>query len=73
MISCIITTSSVTYAMKGQQLLARYAVPSEVVKIDNDKRKKSGCAYGIKVACSAVDSALALLEKNAIPYSGIMR
>ena len=48
--TCILEVGSVTQAMKMQDLLTRYAIPSKITKTDSSSRR--GCVYALFYACS---------------------
>ncbi len=64
----VIVVGSVTYAMKGHNILAQHGFQSNVVRVYQSPNG-SGCGYGIYVPQS-IDRAEALLKQNGIPVSG---
>ncbi len=64
----VITTSSVTYAMKLQNQLRRKNIDSEVVKVDSSKTK-NGCTYGVKIHTRDIYEAVNILKQYNIAYS----
>ena len=60
-----------TYAMKGQQILAGRGIDSRIVKL-LPKQTKKGCSYGLELQCRFSQSAAALLRGSGIPYSEII-
>lgn len=71
MTQCIFAINSLTYAMKGQQVLHERAIWSQVVKIDSELTKK-GCAYGIQIECKNLNNVKNILMKYNIPFSEIL-
>ncbi len=66
----IIAVSSVTYAMKGADLLAKNKIKRRVSKLSPDKTKR-GCTYGISVNAYDVEDAARILRLGGINYSEI--
>ena len=48
--TCTLEVGSVTQAMKAQELLSRYAIPSNITKTDSSSRR--GCVYALSFSCS---------------------
>ena len=65
----LIVVSSVTYAMKGRDLLFRHGIRGYVERIP--KRGETGCGYGIYVPRGA-DAAERILRENRIRVLGRM-
>ena len=61
----IFTVSSITYAIKGQQLLQRYGVSSYITR-NQDYMGTKGCGYGLKVKKADPQWVQAVLEQNGI-------
>lgn len=68
---CIIAVSSITYAMKGMQLLNTNGIFSNIVKLPPTATRR-GCAYGIETNCQAIQKALILLSKDGVKYSEVV-
>lgn len=68
---CIISQSSITYAVKARDALADSALPSRIIKLD-PSRTRRGCAYGLEIDCRMVNSAALILDRRGIPYSEIV-
>ena len=66
----IIAVSSVTYAMKGAELLSKNKIKRRVSKLSPSKTKK-GCAYGIFVGVDDIEDAVRILKLGGINYSEI--
>lgn len=66
----IIAVNSVTYAMKGADLLAKNKIKRRVSKLSPDKTKR-GCTYGILVNASDIEDAVRILKLGGISYSEI--
>ncbi|HJB97954.1 MAG TPA: DUF3343 domain-containing protein [Candidatus Acutalibacter pullicola] len=65
----LIVVSSVTYAMKGRDLLFRHGIRGYVERIP--KTGETGCGYGIYVPRGA-DAAERILRENRIRVLGRM-
>lgn len=63
----MIVIGSVTYAMKGQRLLAHYGIHSSVERIYHSSDGR-GCGYGLYVP-SRTDDAERLLRQSGIPVA----
>ena len=61
---CKLSIGSVTYAEKAMRALARAAIYSEIVKLDNDKGH--GCVYGLEISCSQLENAKTVLRSAGI-------
>ena len=68
--NCTIAVNSVTYALKGADVLGRNKIRKRVVKLRADQTKK-GCSYGISVDEKDRDQSLSLLRQSGIPYSEV--
>ncbi len=66
----IIAVSSVTYAMKGSELLAKNKIKRRITKLKPDKTKR-GCAYGISVDSRDIEDAVRILRLGGVNYSEI--
>ena len=64
----LIMVSSVTYAMKGKELLKSYGIRAEVERTPKNSQSK-GCGYSLYVP-SKTDEAEQLLKKNGIKIIG---
>lgn len=62
---CIASFASQTYAIKAQKALSRAAIWGRVIKLDGEKSKR-GCAYGVEIPCSLLESAKKELERSRI-------
>ena len=67
----IFVLSSVTYAMKGRDLLAESGIPSVLTR-SAAIRKVRGCGYGLQVKSSLRERAEAILKKAGIALQGIV-
>ena len=56
---CTPETGSVTQAMKIQELLTRYAIPSKITKTDSSSRR--GCVYALSYSCSQTNNVNTIL------------
>lgn len=64
----LLTLSSITYAMKAQQVLSEYGISSYVERISREQRKSS-CGYALYVP-HRIDEAERLLIRNGIRVTG---
>lgn len=60
--------SSITYAMKGKNILAQRGIRSDIVRTPNDSRE-SYCGYSLFVP-KRTDEAHKILEENGIKVVG---
>ena len=58
---------SVTQAMKAQELLSRYAIPSNVIKTESSSKR--GCVYAISYSASQENNVRSILQNNGIRLS----
>lgn len=58
--TCSLEMGSVTQAMKAQELLSRYAIPSKIIKTDSSSRR--GCIYALSYACSQTNNVSHILS-----------
>lgn len=65
----MLVVRSITYAMKGQQMLLRYGITSYVERLANPNREQ-GCGYGLRVR-GDVNLALNILSSVGIPAAEI--
>lgn len=65
----VIVLSSVTYAMKAQELLKENGIYSSITR-SRAVRSVRGCGYGISFDGSLFDNVSLLLAKNGIPIVG---
>lgn len=68
---CIIAVSSITYGMKGQELLHGDGISAEVIKLQASRTRR-GCAYGIAIPCQMQHAATRLLSQSGIPFSQVL-
>ena len=61
---CTLEVGSVTQAMKLQELLSRYAIPSKITKTDSSSRR--GCVYALSYACSQKNNVNTILSNAKI-------
>lgn len=61
---CTLEVGSVTQAMKAQDLLSRYAIPSQIIKTDSSSRR--GCVYALSYACSQKNNVNTILSNAKI-------
>ncbi|HEX3016351.1 MAG TPA: putative Se/S carrier-like protein [Caproicibacter sp.] len=64
----MIVVGSVTYAMKGRDILARYGINSSVERVSRGTNGH-GCGYGIYVP-QRTDEAERILRNSGVPVSG---
>ncbi|HBR31780.1 MAG: DUF3343 domain-containing protein [Eubacteriales bacterium] len=61
--------SSVTYAMKAQDLLKRESIYSSIIR-SPDVRAIKGCGYGIKIQSNCESYAKKILQLNGVSILG---
>lgn len=66
----LIMVSSITYAMKGRQILAKYGIRSDIVRTPSQIRGNS-CGYSLYVP-TRTDEAQRILESAGIRVAGRM-
>ena len=65
---CIAAVSSVTYALKGQELLAAYSIRSAIVKLDSSATS-AGCSYGIETDCGQMNNVQRIFANKSFKVS----
>ena len=65
----IIVLSSITYALKAQELLKNNGIYATIVRSKSVKSVR-GCGYGISFDSASIQKAEALLNEYAIPIVG---
>ena len=65
--SCIITTTTMTLAMKGQKLLGDRGIATYVSRLPG-VLTGSGCAWGITIDCAHAREAKGILENSGFTY-----
>ena len=61
---CTLEVTSVTQAIKFQNLLTQYAIPSKIIKADSSSRR--GCVYALSYTCSQKDNVNMILSNAGI-------
>lgn len=64
----VLSSASVTYAIKGVRLLSSAKIPSKLVKIDSGV-SSFGCTHGVMINESDFLSAVRIFRENGLPYS----
>lgn len=62
---CTATMTSMTQALRAQQVLANAAIHSSVIKLDSSLAKK-GCAYGLSFQCAQYNNVRTILSSAKI-------
>ena len=62
--ACTLEIGSVTQAMKAQELLSRYAIPSKIITTDSSSRR--GCVYALSYACSQKNNVNTILSSAGL-------
>lgn len=70
--TCCAVIGSITYALKGQRLLAGYNIEARVIKV-RSADTTGGCAYGLEFDCINTETVATLLRRGDIPYRDIFR
>ena len=68
----IIAQSSLTYAYKGESVLRANGIRSQIVRLSGQKTQR-GCGYGLSVASSDLDFAVAALRRAGAFIGEIIR
>lgn len=62
---CFAELSSMTYAMKAQQVLSAAAIPCTVIKQESASSRR-GCTYGIRFSCLQKNNVRTVLDAARI-------
>ncbi len=65
---CRAAIGSVTHATQAQNVLARAAIRSRVIKVSSGQR--NGCVYGIEIPCSQRRNVEEILSQSGIRIRG---
>ena len=68
---CVITTKTVTLAIKGKNALQSVGIGGEAVSLDRNLTEK-GCAYGISFPCEKKAEAKQIMKAQRIAYGQII-
>ena len=68
---CVATMKSMTYALKGKNILETKGIPAEIISLD-PSLTSHGCAYGISFACGQSGDVKRLLDMKKIAYGEII-
>lgn len=68
----ILTTESVTYAIKARRLLSYAGIQSKLIKVDASIKNR-GCTHGVLINNRDFLSAVKVLRDNELNYSVIDR
>ena len=71
MIRYLISTGTVTFAIKGRDILRKHGINAKVEKISSGKGNE-GCSYAIATA-GDIDSVKELLKRNGIKILDIIQ
>ncbi len=64
----LIMMSSITYAMRGRELLQRNGIKSVIERTPKNSQRQ-GCGYSLRVP-SGIEEAERILKENGIKYIG---
>ena len=64
---CLITTVTMTLALKGKRILEKNGIAAAVTRLP-PHLSASGCAFGVAVDCQAIGRAVELLEAAGVRY-----
>ena len=67
-----IAVSSVTYAIQAREILSKYGVTAEIVRL-HPTETPNGCAFGLQIPPRDVAKAMSLLDKADIKFTKIQR
>lgn len=65
--ACIITFRSVTPAQRGEGVLKRAGMTCTIQRTPR-QMEEQGCGYGLRLPCSKIPEAVALLRSQQIPF-----
>ncbi len=65
---CVITSKSLTSALKAKDILADSAVYANIIKID-PSYSKHGCSYGLEIDCRNKRNAEKMLSASKLQFS----
>lgn len=68
----VIVLSSVTYALKAQGILTGEGIKTNIEKLTQTQSRK-GCGYGLRVSDINVNSALAILKREHIKVTDLVK
>lgn len=68
---CVITTNTVTLAIKVRNALQSVGIVGEIVSLDKNLTEK-GCAYGISFPCEKIYEAERALNAQKVSYGQII-
>lgn len=69
--NCLITTMTMTLAMKGKRLLSSKGIAAEVVRLPQGLTA-SGCAWGISIDCAKAKRAKEILSEARFTYGKLV-
>ena len=68
--TCLITTVTMTLAMKGKGILQQNGIAAQITRLP-PKLTGAGCAYGIAVDCGKIRRAKEILDTSDFSYGKI--
>ena len=68
-VACSAEIGSVTQAMRVQEILAKSAIPTKLIKTESSSRR--GCIYGISYSCAQENNVYAVLEASGVSLKRI--
>ena len=60
---CQLSLGSMSSAMRAQRLLQQHGIPSDVIKV-SEQKSRSGCVYGLRVVCAQHGTATRLIRER---------
>ncbi len=63
---CKVLLGSITQSMRAQDILARAAIPTAVIKQEKSEGTGRGCTYGLSYSCAQASNIRAVLEYERI-------
>ncbi|MDP4120861.1 MAG: DUF3343 domain-containing protein [Bacillota bacterium] len=65
----LLMLTSVTFAMKGQEILKKKGIQSEIIRTPK-RSKTEGCSFSLSVPIGLIDEAQVILKNAGIPVQG---
>lgn len=68
----VLAFSTLTYCMKGEELLRSRGIPVKALRLSPERTKK-GCGYGLEMPLSLSAGARRLLQAGGIPFGELLQ
>lgn len=63
---CSVAIGAITQGLRAQKILAAAAIPTTVIKYENNSRNSKGCIYGLSFSCAQSNNVKMVLERERI-------